>query len=895
LAIAEHNVPSAAAPNAQLLARTERAQAEGMPWLQDDNPDDFVCIDSETCGFFGPIVLFQYGVSMHGKVHLHSVFKEPIWTTLALFEWLMQQRVLGFNLSFDHFKIQQAYTCLLLLGEMVGYDELPEDHLDAYAAVEMEARDGPCLKPRSAQDLMLFARKGPWQNLMARDPITVRRVPTVIAKLVRDELEKRVQIPDIFFAKRSKARKHEPKWKIKPCRNTEDFVNIELVFAPSSALKALATHELKLDPKETLVFADVEIDRKFLPVENGFAPFAYSVGKPGNWKGAWPEVIKQHIGHWSYNPLARDYATRDILYPRLLWDKWGRPDFGDDDSVLACLAGSARWKGYSIDPEGISKLRDAALKRMDQAPRAPGPVMAYMKEVLSEIEQIVLQDKKTGALTTKRVVLEEIKKQRTDDPCTKHVEKCGACGGTNKKCKDCSGNFKCPRCTGTGTEPTEASHRASRVLDARKAKKEVELYDKLLLAGRFHVSVNVIGTRSSRQSGGQVSEGKKAKKSGSVNPQGIQKKKVVRAQFPLAFFNHVQEAQGLKPSLENWSRLCDWTVEDLDEVLVGGDFDAFEVNIADAYYEDPQLHEDLIAQELSPDGKPLFEDDGKPKLQKIHAVIGTLVYPHDCGNPELCEKQNQKCPKPRSYWSIKNTDGKDPDLYTRSKSGFFALIYFGNEKTLEERLGIPNGTGMIAYKAIMARYKVMGKKREEFFDRFCPIRQPGGIGSRVVWVDPEDYVESMLGFKRFFTLENQIIRALYELAEDVPPEWRDIKIKVMRRERLQTVAGACQSALFAAAFAVQGANMRAAGNHVIQSTGAGLTKILQRRIWDLQPYGISPWLVRPMNVHDELPTAVVRRLVARVAQVQREFIAEYKKLIPLLGMKWKEMQTWAGK
>ena len=852
--------------------------AKGQPWLT-SNPDDFVTIDSETTGFFGPIVLFQYGLGDEGKVELHSVFKEPIWKTLALFEWLMTQRVMYFNASFDAFKVQQSYTTLLLLGEEVGYDELPEDHIDQYALCEPDARDGPCLKPRAAMDIMLAARKGLWQNLMARDPICIRRVPTAIANLVRDQLEARIQIPDIFFAK--KKNKYEPKWKVKAAKNTDDFKNIELVFSPSSALKALYTYEFKVPPGETLLFSDVEVDKKFLPVENGFAPFALSVGRPGKWNGAWPEVIRHHIAHWHYNTLARDYATRDIWYPRKLWIKWGRPPFGDDDSELACLAGAARWKGYSVNIKGIMALRKKAIKKMNSAPRAPRPVMAFLKGALSEIEQVVLTDKRTGSLTTKRAVLEEISKQRTDELCQKH-ETCYRCKGEG--CKICESKFKCPRCQGTNTELTEAAKRANQVLTARKGKKEVEIYDALILAGRFHVSVNVIGARSSRQSGGQVSEGKKAKKSRGLNPQGINKKKLIRAQFPLAF----TKGPWGHDSMEKWAQILGWPEDVLVEKLVGGDFDSFEVNIADAYYEDPKLHEDLTAFEFDRRGQVT----NKP--QKIHAVIGTLVYPHGCNDDEVCERTRPRCPKPKTYWDIRDTDGKEPDLYTRSKSAFFALIYFGNEGTLADRLVIPKEHGGKAYQAIMARYSVMGAKRQEFFDRFCPIRQPQMHG-QVVWVDPDDHVESMLGFPRFFTLENQIVRALFDLANDVPPEWRDIKIKVMRRERLQTMAGAAQSALFAAAFAVQGANMRAAGNHVIQSTGAGLTKILQRRIWDVQPSGVHPWLVRPMNVHDELPTACVPKVASRVLEIQKTFIAEYKSLIPLLGMKWKNMNNWAGK
>src|SRR5579859_4875819 len=94
---------------------------------------DFVTIDSETCGFTGPIVLLQYAVGMDGEVVLYSPLREPIQKTLELLEWLTTQRILGFNLAFDWFKVQQLWTTLKLLGAKVGYDKYPIDYLDTMA------------------------------------------------------------------------------------------------------------------------------------------------------------------------------------------------------------------------------------------------------------------------------------------------------------------------------------------------------------------------------------------------------------------------------------------------------------------------------------------------------------------------------------------------------------------------------------------------------------------------------------------------------------------------------------------------------------------------------------------------------------------------------------------
>ena len=173
------------------------------------------------------------------------------------------------------------------------------------------------------------------------------------------------------------------------------------------------------------------------------------------------------------------------------------------------------------------------------------------------------------------------------------------------------------------------------------------------------------------------------------------------------------------------------------------------------------------------------------------------------------------------------------------------------------------------------------------------MRQPKARG-KVEWNEPKEYVESLTGFRRYFSLEHKITRALFDLAESPPDEWLALKIKVRRRDRDQTIGGAVRSALFAAAFQIQAQCMRAALNHEIQSTGAILTKQLQRLIWDIQPYGVHEWLVQPMNVHDEImcPNKVPEKLTGIV----EDFVEDTKSLIPLIKMSWVEkLKDWSGK
>ena len=78
------------------------------------------------------------------------------------------------------------------------------------------------------------------------------------------------------------------------------------------------------------------------------------------------------------------------------------------------------------------------------------------------------------------------------------------------------------------------------------------------------------------------------------------------------------------------------------------------------------------------------------------------------------------------------------------------------------------------------------------------------------------------------------------------------------------------SAIYAGAFGIQSAVIRAALNHLIQSPGGQMTKELQARIWDLQPGGIGDWLVMPMNIHDEIQCPSKPHLSHRIKEIVEE-------------------------
>lgn len=770
--------------------------------------------DCETVGYHGMAVLIQWAED-DGPIHLHEVWRRPIGETLELIEKIANHPggVCGFNIAFDWFHLCKIWTTFRLLDP----DDYPDEIVQRVAETEYVARDGPCLKPVTAMDLMLFARKGPYQSTMARSDIRIKKIPTVLAYALAKELEERVVLNDLYFAKRKN--KFEPRWKVHDREDEDgnpepDFKDIVLKFNASSALKALATDALKLPPDQTLLFTDIEIDKAFLPEEEGYAPFAMAHWKNGKWNGAWPDVIHHHIRHWAHDSLAREYAAKDIEYTRGLYNYFGRPTPGDDDSVLACMVGAVRWRGYSIDKQGMKELREDALIRKGKYPTAPEQVRRYVYQHMSETEKVVIKN------STKKTLLEEVTQYEPIE--------CPECDGIGEipteewlPGADHPVGKECPKCHGRQKIDHPAAIAAAEVLDARKAGKELELYDKLLYADRFHASFVVIGTLSSRMAG-----------TDDLNAQGIKKTKTVRSKFPLS-----------------WPGF----------VLCGGDFSGFEVVLADAVYNDDSLRQDLLS--------------GK----KIHALFGQFVYPG------------------MSYEDILASDGTDDDKYTKSKSAVFAMFYGGEGFTLKDRLGVPIEDANAAYEKFCRRYPGVGRARKWMIDAFQTLRQSGGIGSAITYTKAADYVESIFGFKRFFTLENMIVDALVELAQRPPKSWK-MNIKVVRRDRPQYVQGAVQSALYAAAFAMQAGNMRAAANHEIQSSGATITKAVQRKIWDLQPSGGNDWLVQPFNIHDEIMCVTAPSMIDAVADVVNQAVETFRPKVPLIKLSWnKHLDSWADK
>lgn len=807
---------------------------------------DPIVYDTETCGLHGPIVLIQYAEG-DGEVKLHSPWYTSIRDTIELIEWMMNHKggILAFNVAFDHFHLCQMYTTLLRMSD----DRLTLiDCLEEYAENEPAARDGDCLKPHKVCDVMLVAQRGAYQSLMNRKPIVIRRVPVQLAADLAHELETRIELKDIYFARR--ANQNLPKWSIRDCKSRETggydphFKDLVLDFKGSTALKIIANDLLGADRfgRHRSMYGEIRIDRKFNPAELGFAPFALAVSDakqhwevPRNFpikklrstkkrrRYAWPAVIEHYARHWSYSELARGYAADDVRDTWGVWKALGAPEPGDQDSELAAMVGAVRWRGYTLDLAKVKKLRNTAIVLSKKAPRSPNEVRDFLTPYLTTLEELTIRT------STKKIILEGMTKWQVDCP----------------DCKDDALISKtCLLCKGTGVIQHKVAEPAQLVLDARKAKKDIETWTKLQIAGRFHASFKVIGTLSNRMSGAD-----------DFNAQAVRSKKEVRSAFIL---KHSKDK------------------------LSGGDFISFEVALAEANYDDKKLREQLLSTTecFKCHGQDEFCEDcqGSNRARmKIHALFGTFCFPD------------------MSYEQIVN----DKEKYTRSKSGFFSQIYGGNFRTLMDRIGVDERSAMAIEARFMREYEGVKRARLKIEEMFCSMRQPAGIGTQVEWHEPCDYIENMNDppFRRYFVLENSICKALFELSSNVPKKWKDMKnIKVWRRDREQTVGGAVQSSLYGAAFQIQAANMRAAANHVIQSTGAEITKATQLAIWQHQPTGINRWQVQPMNIHDEIMVSLDPNLLEAVENSVRGIVKKYQPLVPLIDIDWKpDMNSWGEK
>ena len=710
-------------------------------------------LDTETCGLSGPVVTIQWAQD-EGEPRIHEVWRSPIRDTLRLIESFCAGPVQMWNGTFDWFHLQRAHNILRLLP--AG----KQPSVRGWLAAEQEAVGGPCLKPEAPLDLFLYARRGPWQSLMNRDDIRIRRVPRVLAEMLCDHLGSQIELDPIYFSRRKKGMVWElPTEGPGSIKEDPEFPDVVLRFGASGGLKPLSRHLLGVEA----------IDMPF-PPERQFKGPEWNL-----FDHSWVDDFQFHLDYWHTNEGARKYAKDDVVLTRALGHHFGDPVPGDVDSVLACLVGSSRWRGFAVDAAKLGNLAAECERRMAAVPERDNPA-----EVLKGLHGLVTPVEALAIKNTRSETLDAVQDQFKGEPVAEY---------------------------------------AARVQGARSAKKHRDLCQKLMLGG-FHPDAKIIGTLSGRMAG-----------TGGLNMHGLPTE--IKECLPLS-----------------WGQLAR---------LAGGDFDSFEVTIAAAVYGDAALTADLA--------------DGR----KMHAIFGSNILGLE-------------------YEDIYDDEaGKavDPEVYLNSKRAFLGRMYGAQDPKLASVFGVPVEQVAAGTAALEERYPGIGAARQRTADKFQSMKQPGGIGTAVVWSDPAEYVESLFGFRRYFTLENKIEKALFELAGSLPKSFHAIRdLKIMRKAgRVQTPGGAVQSAIYAAAFNLQARAMRAAANHEIQSSGAHITKRVQVAIWDRQPAGVNPWVVQPMQEHDSIFVPHHPAATEFVRDSVVETVEWFRKQVPLLKIKWKDGLT----
>jgi hypothetical protein len=311
---------------------------------------------------------------------------------------------------------------------------------------------------------------------------------------------------------------------------------------------------------------------------------------------------------------------------------------------------------------------------------------------------------------------------------------------------------------------------------------------------------------------------------------------------------------------------------------------SFEISIADADYNDPKLREQLLTCEkcnilvnIDSQGKKVCPQCKGGETKSFHALFAMGFWPH------------------MTYDEVMATKGTSDPIYNRAKNAAFATLYGAQPKKIATTLELDEDAALEGYMRFWRTYSIAGQKRRSIEFDFTSLYSEK-MGGAIKQKKPAVAIESLLGFKRYFHLENYLIACIYEIAENPPKEWLKIKAKITRsRKGEQQVGHALRSALYGAAFATQNANIRQAANHRIQSTGAGITKAVQRAIWDIQPVGIHKFIVRGANIHDEIQCPTDPAYEEIVTKTVFETVEKFRPLIPLIGIDFGRLSTWADK
>lgn len=401
----------------------------------------------------------------------------------------------------------------------------------------------------------------------------------------------------------------------------------------------------------------------------------------------------------------------------------------------------------------------------------------------------------------------------------------------------------CPRCDGkkvVGPGPMPVADRAAHILEIRKHRKRLQLYTKLSeCGGHIFPSFRVVGTKSGRMSSGD-----------GINYHAIDSSKEIREMFTLA--------------------------EDVLNVVSGGDFDSQELAIAAAVMNDAGLADDIA------------------KGKSLHGVFAA-------------EASGIPYERIMKFKDDKSTT--EAHFYKISKICVYAILYGASAFNIAQTLKVSEADADRIIQGFFEKYPYMAETRK-WVKKSLEALSTDENGRLVIHKPERTSVESVFGYSRSFQVEfavmHAMVKSMDEIKETIGKSIRETLNKTrgdndelftIRSEKKgrQTLDGAIISALYGSTFSLQGKILRAALNHLIQSAGRTITLRVQKRSWDVQPVGITPFRVKLMSIHDEIMVTSSMEDAITIRQAVVDEVADICKTVPLTSLGWAvDGKSWFG-
>lgn len=310
-----------------------------------------------------------------------------------------------------------------------------------------------------------------------------------------------------------------------------------------------------------------------------------------------------------------------------------------------------------------------------------------------------------------------------------------------------------------------------------------------------------------------------------------------------------------------------FTLAGKGEVVSGGDMNSQELAIAAAVMGDENLAKDI--------------ETGR----SLHGEFAATIL--NCPYEQIMAGKDDKA-------------SEEGQAYAKAKVCVYAMLYGAAAFNVRMTLNCTEEEAQSKIDRFFERYPYMKSTRKYVTESLQCLSSEG---ARIHVSRPErTSIESLFGYSRSFEIEMSVIRTIVDCMEYIraSSEWGFATWKrervIRKKGKEQTVMGACLSALYGAAFSLQGKVQRAALNHLIQSAGRTCTLRVQKRIWDdVQPVGIQPFYVKLISVHDEIVTVSKPE---HTAAIERAVSAEMNALtesVPLLSLDWAtNVGSWYG-